>query len=123
MADDQLIPVHLVPADAFDANAVFAEEAPMTATSRLPTWDEMSDLDKGAAILHVHKREAEGDEYAVENYPARYFAHPALLALSEEEASQHAADVVGDSDELFSRLGAAEHDRLYDGALDRDRSR
>ena len=50
--------------------------------SELPTWAQMSDLDKGAALLHLHKREWEGADYAEENYPARYFEHPALTSLN-----------------------------------------
>lgn len=62
-------------------------------TTALPSWDEMTDLDKGAALMHAHKRDWEGASYAVENYPAEYFDHPALLALDERDASQHAARV------------------------------
>ena len=57
----------------------------------LPGWDDLSDLDKGAVLLHNHKREWEGEVYAEENYPASYFDHPALVALSPIGASRHAA--------------------------------
>lgn len=81
----------------------------------LPTWDEMSDLDKGAALLHVHKRDYEGDEYAVSDYPVAYFDHPDLLALEMDAACDHAAKVgTGPAESLEPD----EYVRLYDGALD-----
>jgi hypothetical protein len=88
----------------------------MRALNPLPTWDEMSDLDKGAALLHDHKRESEGADYAVENYPCSYIEDPRLTALDGEDASEHAAEVCGD--DVFERLGAGEYRRLYDLALD-----
>jgi hypothetical protein len=88
----------------------------------LPTWGQMSDLDKGAALLHDHKVQEEGESYATENYPAEYFDHPALLALDPAAASKHAQCLFGDEDP-FDTLGAEEFDRLYDLALDADRKR
>lgn len=92
-------------------------------TSNLPTWHEMSDLDKGAALLHAHKRSREGSRYAVEHYPAEYFDHPALLALDEKEASAHAVKVTGGYNAACDRFGWQEVGRLYDQALDADRAR
>ena len=89
----------------------------------LPTWDEMSDLDKGAALLHVWKRDWEGVGYAIENYPARYFDDPALTGLSPREACQHAYDVTQGHDDIVMHVGSHEHERLYDLALDADRKR
>lgn len=88
----------------------------------LPTWAEMSDLDKGAALLHLHKREWEGSDYAIENYPAEYFEHPALTALSERDACRHAVSVENDAD-LAGALGGGEYERLYELALAADRAR
>lgn len=85
------------------------------ALNPLPTWDEMSDLDKGAALLHDHKRDSEGADYAVENYPCRYLDDPSLTALDGEDASEHAAEVCGE--DVFERLGGSEYERLYDLAL------
>jgi hypothetical protein len=79
----------------------------------LPTWDELSDLDKGAALLHIHKRDYEGISYAVENYPARYLDDPRLTALSSREASRHAAQFCDQAE----ALDTAEYERLYDAAL------
>lgn len=86
-------------------------------TTTLPTWDEMSDLDKGAALMHAHKRSREGAPYAVEHYPAAYFDHPALLALGEEAASQHAATVT----KGWRDWDPDEFARLYDLACYTDR--
>jgi hypothetical protein len=90
--------------------------AAVHAANPLPGWDEMSDLDKGAALLHDHKRESEGADYAVENYPCSYIEDPRLTALDGEDASEHAAEVCGG--DVFDRLGAGEYRRLYDLALD-----
>lgn len=92
------------------------EHAAMMAA--LPGWAEMSDLDKGAALLHIHKRGYEGDEYAVENYPAKYIEDPRLTALDREDACDHAARF----EELAEELDGDEHGRLYNLALDHDRS-
>jgi len=88
-------------------------------TTTLPTWDEMTDLDKGAALLHAWKRNWEGVSYAVEHYPAEYFDHPALLELDSKDASQHAARVT----KGWADWDLDEVDRLYDAALDADRAR
>jgi hypothetical protein len=83
----------------------------------LPAWADLTDLDKGAALLHLHKREWEGDEYAIENYPARYFDHPALTALTPAQACRHAVSVEAAADDADATRGA-EYERLYDLALD-----
>jgi hypothetical protein len=94
---------------------------PETEKPDLPGWDEMSDLDKGAALMHLHKREWEGPEYAESDYPCRYFDHPGLTALSPLEASRHAASLAGPYG--VPGLGEDEHERLYNLALDADRAR
>lgn len=91
-------------------------------TAALPAWSEMSDLDKGAALLHLHKVDWEGIEYAMSDYPAEYFDHPALTALSPREACRHAQSVEADA-ERAGALRGAEYDRLYDLALAADRER
>lgn len=79
----------------------------------LPTWSDLSDLDKGAALLHLHKREWEGGDYAEEHYPARFFDHPALCAMWPVEASRFATTFEDDAE----NLPADEHARLYNLAL------
>jgi hypothetical protein len=91
-------------------------------TDSLPTWAQMTDLDKGAALLHLHKREWEGDDYAVSDYPARYFDNPALLALTPMQACRHAVSVERDADDAGA-LKPPEYDRLYEMALAADRAR
>ncbi|MDG4792111.1 hypothetical protein O7626_40565 [Micromonospora sp. WMMD1102] len=80
----------------------------------LPSWAEMSDLDKGAALLHLHKREYEGAGYAVENYPVKYFDDPRLTSLERRAACRHAASFAREADGLPD----AEYTRLYDLALE-----
>lgn len=82
-------------------------------TNALPAWAEMSDLDKGAALLHLHKRDYEGVSYAVENYPCRYLDDPRLTALDAKAASRHAAQFGGEAEALTGE----EYERLYDAAL------
>lgn len=89
----------------------------------LPDWDDMSDLDKGAALMHVWKRFWETGPYATENYPARYFDDPLLCALSDREACRHSVQAAGYHREAQARLGNVEHMRLYDLALAADRQR
>lgn len=86
-------------------------------TSTLPTWDEMTDLDKGAALLHAWKRDWEGVSYAIENYPAEYIEDPSLMGLDEKAACRHAAAVTaGWQDWDFDEV-----QRLYDAALEESR--
>jgi hypothetical protein len=59
----------------------------------------MSDLDKGAALMHVWKRNREGGVYARENYPAEYIEHPDLIGLPRDAACHHATAVAGRNDD------------------------
>lgn len=94
---------------------------PWLEASGLPTWDQMSDLDKGAALMHVWKRKREGGVYARDNYPAEYIEHPDLIALPRNAACHHAVAVAGRNDDAQDRLGIDEWDRLYNLALDEGR--
>lgn len=85
---------------------------------RIPTWDEMSDVDKGAALLHMAKLDSEGDDYAIEEYPCRYLENPALVALSPTEACAHAVAHYAGYEEAGEALGWDEVARLYDLALE-----
>lgn len=93
------------------------EHAAMLAA--LPDWSEMSDLDKGAALMHLWKRDSEGDDYAVENYPVKYIEDPRLTALNREDACAHAARF----EEIAEEMDGDEHERLYNLALDHERSK
>jgi len=84
----------------------------------LPGWDELSDLDKGAALMHLWKRDSEGDDYAIENYPAKFIEDPRLTVLDHEDACDHAARF----EEIAEELDPSEHSRLYDLALNHERS-
>lgn len=92
------------------------EHAAMMAA--LPGWNDMSDLDKGAALMHLAKRENEGGAYAVENYPARFIDDPRLTALDDEDACDHAAKF----EDLVEDMDGDEHERLYNLALNHERS-
>jgi hypothetical protein len=88
-----------------------------TTETTLPTWDEMSDLDKGAALMHAWKRDWEGAVYAVDNYPAEYLEDPVLMRLDAREACRHAARVTRG----WQDWDVDEFQRLYDAALDASR--
>lgn len=92
------------------------------AASGLPAWDDMTDLDRGVALMFVWKAKREGSGYARENYPARYVDHPVLTGLDVSEACRHARQVAGTWREAGERLGDDEKQRLYDLALNHDRS-
>ncbi|MEU4229402.1 hypothetical protein AB0F17_34340 [Nonomuraea sp. NPDC026600] len=95
----------------------------MPDTSPLPTWDDMPDADKGAALVHLAKMETEGRAYAREHYPARYLIDPALKALDKQAASDHAESLfTNGTDDAVDLLGENEVDRLYDLALDCERT-
>lgn len=101
-----------------------ARPVPWLEASGLPAWEELSDLDKGAALLHVWKRHWErSGPYAIANYPACYFDDGLLVGLDSRTASRHASVVCGSWDEVCRRLGDAEVTRLYDLALAADRAR
>lgn len=86
----------------------------------LPAWEEMGELDRGAALMHAWKRHREGARYARQHYPARYLGHPRLVALGPELACRHAVTVAGTWDGAVDRLGMDEVERLYDAALAED---
>lgn len=85
----------------------------MTTTTTLPAWADLSDVDKGAVLLHLHKREWEGAAYATQHYPAVFFDHPRLTALASRAACRFAVSVEQDT----TGLDDDEHQRLYDLAL------
>ncbi len=85
----------------------------------LPSWADLTDLDKGAALLHLHKCEWDGQDYAEENYPARFFDHPALTVMWPREASRFAQEL----EDAAEALTPDEHKRLYDLVLHADRNR
>lgn len=80
--------------------------------NQLPSWGQMSDRDKGAALLHLRKIEVEGREYAREEYPAKYIDHPALTALDDEAASDHAEGLFEGWYDAERTLGIDQVDRL-----------
>lgn len=88
-------------------------------TTELPAWDQMSDLDKGAALMHAWKRSWEGPSYATEHYPTRYLDNPTLVALSEAEACKHTVRVT----KGWKDWDIDEVSRLYDLALDEGQRR
>lgn len=98
------------------ADATAREHADMVAD--LPCWNDLSDLDKGAALMHLAKVENEGTEYAVENYPVKYLDDPRLTALNRQDACDHAARF----DNLIEDMNGDEHERLYDLALNHEKS-
>lgn len=80
----------------------------------LPAWDDMSDLDKGAALMFVWKAHWERDyAYAREHYPVRFVDDPRLVRLGPVEACRHASLVTGGHTRALDRLGVDEHQRLY----------
>jgi hypothetical protein len=94
----------------------------------LPGWGDLTDIDRGAALLYASAVSNEGHEYACENYPARFRDHPILTQLRPHEACNYvdslgidlndsAAVLIG-ADE--SSLSWDEYRRLYDLAMDAD---
>jgi hypothetical protein len=92
-------------------------------TTGLPAWESMSDLDRGAALLHAAQRHTLGDLTAVSRYPARYFNDPDLILLSPEIASEHARYVTLSWPAAVTLHGSRTVTRLYQIALAADRER
>ena len=99
-----------------------------TETRRLPLWEDMTDVDRGAALMFLWKCHWERNfQYARENYPCTYRGHPDLVALSERDACSHAGQIVKELTgqwghvAINAHLGEAEFDRLYNLALDAKR--
>lgn len=64
--------------------------------AHLPLWDELSDVDKGAALMFVWKAHWENSfAYARDNYPATYRDHPTLVGLDRGLRCRHAVSMVG----------------------------
>jgi hypothetical protein len=83
----------------------------------LPSWDEMTDLDRGAAIAYAWLCHRRGALFAIQNAPFRYVDAPDLVALDPLAAGRHALTVCGPLHSLVTRIGKAEYDRLYNLAL------
>lgn len=81
----------------------------------LPEWDDLSELDKGIALVHAGKALHEGAAYATECYAPNY-EHPALADLTAESRSEHArqtvGEVFGDAPDAERELGTVEYERL-----------
>ncbi len=101
--------------------------------SRLPVWDELSDIDKGNALMFVWKCHWEKSyAYARDNYPATFTDQPVLRDLPRNIRCQYAknvcrgdvsyAQVMNTYDVIRKRLGDTEFDRLYNLALDARRA-
>jgi hypothetical protein len=117
---------------------------PWVEATRLPLWDELSDVDKGVALMFVWKCHWENSySYARDNYPADYLDHPMLVDLDRSIRCRHARGMVGlkfgayyssvrrpwptpqpggPLDVSERGLGEAEWKRLYDLAMDAERA-
>lgn len=106
---------------------------PWIEAARLPAWDELSDVDKGRALMFVWKCKWEGSfGYAKEHYPATFRDHPMLGDLPVDVRCRYARDVsragipftaeMSTLDVARKRLGDDEFDRLYNLALDAERA-
>lgn len=110
------------PVDPFCADLTEPVTAADLAEPVLPTWVEMSDQDKAAAVLYWQACDTEGHSYAYRNYPCRYREDPALRALDPSAACNHADQVAGAlckcdpedvaEDDVYDALGGDEWDRL-----------
>ncbi|MEU8310458.1 hypothetical protein AB0C84_43530 [Actinomadura sp. NPDC048955] len=78
----------------------------------LPGWDEMSDYDRGWALLHVYERDKRGTQHALTYSAPRFADDPRLSSLSAEAASAHATKIVSTTDEIIETIGEDEYDRL-----------
>lgn len=80
------------PADALELLEVLHDEGYAALLANLPTWAELSDADKGAALMFLHKVDVEGYDYASENYAVCFVEHPVLTALTEDDACAYVRD-------------------------------
>lgn len=85
--------------------------------STLPTWDEMTDHDRGAALAYAWQCRHRGVPHAQMHAPCRYIDSPLLVDLDPVAAGGHALAVCGPIETLLMRLGKPEYDRLYNLAL------
>lgn len=83
----------------------------------LPSWDEMTDLDRSHALAYAWLCHHRGISYAIQTNPCIYVDAPALIGLDAITAGTHALAVCGPLHSLIARIGKAEYDRLYNLAL------
>lgn len=108
---------------------------PWLEATRLPKWDDLSDVDKGAILAFIWKIHWERSyAYARDNYPATFFDHPMLINLDVSTRCRYASAACKDKFGFFPGseswdwpqprrggmldmsqrgLGQAEWDRLY----------
>lgn len=90
---------------------------PWVAAAGLPYWPDMTDLDRGGALMHAWKCWWERSAiYAREHYPARYHDDPLLVGLEPGEACRHALIVTGGHEAVLQRLGHRWWRELYETA-------
>ena len=80
----------------------------------VPSWDDLTDHDKGAVIVYLRMREDEGRSYADENYPVCFRDNETLKSLSQHAANRYALLVIGTLSHIEKTLGLQETYRLYD---------
>lgn len=83
----------------------------------LPSWDEMTDMDRSAAIAYAWLCYRRGVPFAIQDGPCTYVDAPELVALDAIAAYRHALAVCGPLHDLVARIGKAEYDRLYNLTL------
>ena len=89
---------------------------------KLPTWDKMSDLDKGAALRYVYRTSppAKGHRGAHWDWrhcrrimECRFFDDPRLTELSPKQSARFARKVTGGQKRIVRTLPKAEYGRLF----------
>ena len=91
--------------------------SPILEPERLPEWDELSDLDKGAVLLFLSKVDYEGESYARENYPCEFLDDSDLMAMTSSQQCDAALVYDGSAEELDDD----ESERLHCLALEHTR--
>jgi hypothetical protein len=93
----------------------------IAALPALPVWEELPDVDKGTCLVFLAKVGTEGEDYARENYAPRFFKHPALLALSADEACDYVLSFDDDGATLsFNGPDGPIPARVYEAAIEFD---
>jgi hypothetical protein len=83
----------------------------------LPAWEDLPEVDKGAAIIHAERAEWYGDECAAEFY-APMFRHARLACLATQTRARYARQLIQDhstdlqSSSIIGWLGHGEYERL-----------
>lgn len=99
-----------------------ATRADRRARNHLPTWDELSDLDKGVILRYLYRTSPPAKGHRGAHWDWRHCRRtmvcqfqddPRLVDLDPKDAARYARKVSGGQKEITAKLTKSEYGRLF----------